>query len=133
MSPDTLSLAGKVAIITGSGRENGIGAAIAVALARNGAAVTINHVSDSSAPRAEAIASNIRKEGGKAIVIQANVDEVGARKLADGTIEAFGGIDILGICSFLFCFLLSCPPPTPPIQYYRQLTPCCQSTTQEQA
>lgn len=50
ISPDTLSLAGKVVVITGSGRENGIGPAMAVALARYGAAVTINHVSDSSAP-----------------------------------------------------------------------------------
>lgn len=104
MSPDTLSLAGKVAIITGSGRENGIGAAIAVALARNGAAVTINHVSDSSAPRAEAIAQKIREEGGKAIVIQASVDEAGAKRLVDGTIQAFGGIDILGEYHFSFWF-----------------------------
>jgi NAD(P)-dependent dehydrogenase (short-subunit alcohol dehydrogenase family) len=78
MSPDTLSLAGKVAIITGSGRENGIGAAIAVALARNGAAVTINHVSDSSAKRAKAIAEGIRKEGGKAIVIQVSREDCAA-------------------------------------------------------
>lgn len=100
MSPDTLSLTGKVAIVTGSGRENGIGAAIAVALSRNGAAVTINHVSESSAPRAKAIAEKIRQEGGKAIVIQANVDEAGAKKLVDGTIKAFGGIDILGRSSY---------------------------------
>lgn len=42
MSPDTLSLDGKIAIVTGSGRENGIGAAIAFALAGNGASVAIN-------------------------------------------------------------------------------------------
>ncbi len=42
MTPDTLSLDGKVAIVTGSGRENGIGAAIAFALAVNGASITIN-------------------------------------------------------------------------------------------
>lgn len=102
MSPESLSLLGKVAIITGSGRENGIGAAIAIALARNGAAVTINHVSDSSAPRAEAIASSIRKAGGRAIVIQANVDEAGAKKLVEGTVQAFGGIDILGTLSISY-------------------------------
>jgi NAD(P)-dependent dehydrogenase (short-subunit alcohol dehydrogenase family) len=60
MTHDTLSLDGKVAIVTGSGRENGIGAAIANALARNGAAVTINYVSDSSAPRAAAVAKRSR-------------------------------------------------------------------------
>lgn len=59
MTPDTLSLAGKVAIVTGSGRENGIGAAIANALARNGAAMTINYVSNASAPRAAAVAKRI--------------------------------------------------------------------------
>lgn len=58
MSPDTLPL-------TASGRENGIGAAIAVALVRNGAAVTINHVSNSSASRAKTIAKKIREEGGR--------------------------------------------------------------------
>jgi NAD(P)-dependent dehydrogenase (short-subunit alcohol dehydrogenase family) len=103
MPADTLSLAGKVAIITGSGRENGIGAAIAFALARNGAAVTINHVSDSSGPRAAAIAETIRKDGGRAIVIQANVDEAGAKKLVEGTVKAFGGVDILGEYFVYFC------------------------------
>jgi NAD(P)-dependent dehydrogenase (short-subunit alcohol dehydrogenase family) len=42
MAPGTLSLDGKVVIITGSGKENGIGAGIASALARNGSWVTIN-------------------------------------------------------------------------------------------
>ena len=98
MGVDTLSLAGKVAIITGSGRENGIGAGIAMALARNGASVTINHVSDSSAPRAAKVAEKIREDGGKATVIQASVDKDGAQALVDGTLKAFGvdHIDILG-------------------------------------
>jgi NAD(P)-dependent dehydrogenase (short-subunit alcohol dehydrogenase family) len=99
MTVDTFSLAGKVAIVTGSGRENGIGAGIAFALARNGAAVTVNHVSDSSAARAAAVAQRIRDEGGKAIVVKAAVDEEGAKKLVDETLKAFGTdhIDILGI------------------------------------
>ncbi|KAM0274305.1 hypothetical protein ACHAQH_007979 [Verticillium albo-atrum] len=41
-------LQGKVPIVTGSGRENGIGAGIALAFARNGASVVVNYVSDSS-------------------------------------------------------------------------------------
>ena len=99
MPADTLSLAGKVAIVTGSGRENGIGAAIAIALARNGAAVTINYVSESSTSRAANVAESIRKFGGKAIVVQADVtDPKHAKKLVDETMKAFGvdKIDIVG-------------------------------------
>ncbi|EED14444.1 short-chain dehydrogenase, putative [Talaromyces stipitatus ATCC 10500] len=97
MSAEALSLAGKVAIVTGSGRENGIGAGIAFALARNGAAVTINYVSESSAKRAEGVAQKIRTEGGKATVIRASVNEEGAKILIEGTLKAFGTdhIDIL--------------------------------------
>jgi NAD(P)-dependent dehydrogenase (short-subunit alcohol dehydrogenase family) len=98
MTVDTLSLARKVAIITGSGRENGIGAAIAMALARNGAAVVINHVSESSAERAAAVAKTIQAEGGKAFVVKAAVDEAGASTLVHGAMKAFGSdhIDIVG-------------------------------------
>jgi NAD(P)-dependent dehydrogenase (short-subunit alcohol dehydrogenase family) len=102
MTADTLSLAGKVAIVTGSARENGIGAGIAFALARNGAAVTINYVSDASAPRGEAVAKNIRDAGGRAISVKASVDNVddGKRLIAE-TLKAFDTkqIDILGTCN----------------------------------
>jgi NAD(P)-dependent dehydrogenase (short-subunit alcohol dehydrogenase family) len=99
MAVDTLSLAGKVAIVTGSGRENGIGAATAAALARNGAAVTINYVSESSAPRAAAVAKKIQEDGGRATIVKANVgvpDE--AQRLVAETLKAFetDHIDILG-------------------------------------
>lgn len=98
MSSDTLSLAGTVAIVTGSGRENGIGAGIAFALARNCAPVTINYVSESSTARAEKVARKIRDAGGKATIIRAPVDEEGAKALVEGTLKAFetGHIDILG-------------------------------------
>jgi NAD(P)-dependent dehydrogenase (short-subunit alcohol dehydrogenase family) len=46
MAAETLSLAGKTALVTGSSRENGIGAAIARALAQNGASVAIHYVSE---------------------------------------------------------------------------------------
>ena len=101
MSPDTLSLDNKVAIITGSGRENGIGAAIARSLARNGALVTIHYVSDSSAPRAETVAKQIRETGGKATIVQANVSVLkGAKNIVSETLSAFGTgkINILGNC-----------------------------------
>jgi NAD(P)-dependent dehydrogenase (short-subunit alcohol dehydrogenase family) len=99
MAPDTLSLSGKVAVITGSGRENGIGAAIAVALARNGASVAINYVSDSSASRAAKVAEHVEAVGGRVAVVQANVETPeGAKKLVSETLAAFGEdkIDILG-------------------------------------
>lgn len=99
MTADDLSLAGRVAIVTGSGRENGIGAGIAVALARNGAAVTINYVNDHVAERAVAVAEGIRKAGGRATVVQADVSTPeGAKSLVEGTLKSFGvdHIDILG-------------------------------------
>lgn len=96
---DTLSLEGKVAIITGSGRETGIGAATAIALARNGASVTINYMSDSTAPRAANVLKSIRDAGGKAIAVQADVtkpEEI--KRLVDETLKGFNTdkIDILG-------------------------------------
>lgn len=99
MPVDTLSLEGKVAIVTGSGRENGIGAGVAVALGRNGAAVTINYVTDSVAQRAQAVADKVRAVGGRATVVQASVDTPeGARRIVSETLKAFGTdhIDILG-------------------------------------
>lgn len=98
---DTLSLEGKVAIITGSGRESGIGAATAAALARNGASVTINYVSDATAPRAANVLKSIQEAGGKAIVVQADVTKPeGVKKLVDETLKGFNTdhIDILSEC-----------------------------------
>ncbi|EMR68541.1 putative short chain type protein [Eutypa lata UCREL1] len=98
MPADTLSLAGKIAIVTGSGRENGIGAGIALALGRNGASVTINYVSDSSAKRAHVLADKVRAVGGQATVVQASVvTPEGAQRIVQETLEAFGTdhIDIL--------------------------------------
>lgn len=104
MPADTLSLDGKVAIVTGSGRENGLGAAIAIALARNGAAVTINHVSSSTAARAEKVANVIKSAGGRVTIVAADVSTPeGAKTLAQETLKAFGvdHIDILGKIVFL--------------------------------
>ncbi|OTA84577.1 hypothetical protein M434DRAFT_171390 [Hypoxylon sp. CO27-5] len=93
-----LSFHGKVAIVTGSGRPSGIGAAICVALAVRGACVTINYVSDSSAPRAAELAESIRAKGGKAAVVRGDVgDPAVATKLVKETLAAFNTdkIDIL--------------------------------------
>lgn len=98
MAPTSLSLAGKTAIVTGSGRENGIGAAIAMVLAHNGAQVAINYVSDGSAGRAAKVAANIEAIGAKVVVVQADVSTPeGAAKLAKATLSGFATdkIDIL--------------------------------------
>lgn len=98
MTADNLSLAGKVALVTGSGRENGIGAGIAVALARNGAAVTINYVSEGSRARAAAVVGKINSAGGRAVAVQADISSPGeGERLVAETLKAFGTnyIDIL--------------------------------------
>ncbi|KAI0834120.1 putative short-chain dehydrogenase [Hypoxylon sp. FL0890] len=99
MPADTFELGGKVAIVTGSGRENGIGAAIARTLARNGASVTIHHVSDGQSERAGKTAQAIRDEfGAKVALVQADITTVdGANKIVTETLEQLetDHIDIL--------------------------------------
>ncbi|KAH9852161.1 NAD-P-binding protein [Lenzites betulinus] len=87
------SLAGKVAIVTGSSRS--IGAATAIRLAALGASVVINYVSGAAA--AQAVAESINTKGpGKAIVVQADVGSVEDNKrLVDKTLKAFGRLDIV--------------------------------------
>jgi len=85
-------LAGRVALVTGASR--GIGAAIAKALAAEGAAVAVNYVRNQAL--ADAVASEIEREGGTARVFQANVaDEGQCTTLVNDVIAAFGRVDIL--------------------------------------
>ena len=87
-----MSLDGKAAIVTGS--DSGIGRAIALELARQGAAVTINYHKNADA--ADAAMKEIEAAGGRAQVIQADVSSVAdIQKLVDGTVSAFGRLDIL--------------------------------------
>ncbi|KAI1462136.1 putative short-chain dehydrogenase [Annulohypoxylon moriforme] len=92
-------LAGKVAIVTGSGRPNGIGAAIAKALARNGVSVTINYVSEQSSKPAEEVAQSIRDEYGVGVaLVQQDVSTPeGAQRIVAETMKQLGvdHIDIL--------------------------------------
>ncbi|KAI0890277.1 putative short-chain dehydrogenase [Annulohypoxylon maeteangense] len=96
---DFSDLAGKVAIVTGSGRPNGIGAAIARTLARNGVSVTINYVSERSAKPAEDLAQSIRDEYkvGVAVVHQDVSSPEGAQRIVAETMKQLGvdHIDIL--------------------------------------
>jgi glucose 1-dehydrogenase len=87
-----MSLDNKVAIVTGS--DSGIGRAIAMELARQGAAVTINYHKNADA--ADAAKQEIEAAGGKAQVIQADVSSVAdLQRLVDETVAAFGRLDIL--------------------------------------
>ncbi|KAI1648710.1 putative short-chain dehydrogenase [Daldinia loculata] len=96
---DSFSLAGKIAIVTGSGRENGIGAATARALARNGASVAIHYVSESSAQGAYEIAQSIRDEYGVDVAcVQGDISTPkGSRAIVAGALGKLGvnHIDIL--------------------------------------
>ncbi|WP_375160830.1 SDR family NAD(P)-dependent oxidoreductase [Bradyrhizobium sp. RDT46] len=85
-------LKGRVALVTGSAR--GIGAAIAERLAADGAAVAVNY--SKSAKEAEGVAERIRRNGGKAVVLKADMgDWSQAKALVADTVKAFGRFDIL--------------------------------------
>jgi 3-oxoacyl-[acyl-carrier protein] reductase len=82
----------KAALITGGSR--GIGAAIAMRFAHEGANVAITY--RSSADKAEKVVLEIQKHGGKALAIQADSGDPQAVKQAvDKTVKVFGGLDIL--------------------------------------
>ncbi|KIM19387.1 hypothetical protein M408DRAFT_31269 [Serendipita vermifera MAFF 305830] len=89
-----MSLQGKVAIVTGSAR--GIGAATALALAKDGADVVINYVSPSSEVHAEKVAKAVESAGSQALIVQADLASIEALDLlVKKTVERFGKIDIL--------------------------------------
>jgi 3-oxoacyl-[acyl-carrier protein] reductase len=89
---DSTSLAGKVAIVTGASR--GIGRAIALRLAREGAAVTVNYAGNAAA--AAEVVAEIEKAGGQALAVQADVSKVpDATRLFDETMNRFGKADVL--------------------------------------
>jgi 3-oxoacyl-[acyl-carrier protein] reductase len=88
----TKPLAGKTAIVTGSARN--IGRTIALALAADGARLVVN--ARLSREEAEDLAAAIRKAGGEAIAVLADVSiEEDADRLIAETVAAFGKIDIL--------------------------------------
>ena len=85
-------LNGKIAIVTGASR--GIGAAIALDFASQGATVVVNH-RDSAAGAAQVVQA-IADAGGQAIAIQADVSLLAeAQRLVKETVDRFGRVDIL--------------------------------------
>ncbi|GEN86534.1 3-oxoacyl-[acyl-carrier-protein] reductase [Oceanobacillus sp. FSL W8-0428] len=85
-------LQGQTAVVTGASR--GIGRAIALELAKNGANIIVNY--SGSEAKAEEVVGEIQDLGVKAVKIQANVaDEESVKQLMKQAIKEFGSIDIL--------------------------------------
>ncbi len=85
-------LENKIALVTGASR--GIGRALAIGLACEGAAVVVNYLSD--AADAEATVATIRAGGGRAIAVEADVGNLSHHsRLVSAAEENFGPLDVL--------------------------------------
>jgi len=86
-----MKLHDKTAIVTGSRR--GIGKAIALALAKEGARVVVTDVSQEDCQK---VAAEIQNAGGKALAIKCDISEKSeVLAMVDQTVSAFGRVDIL--------------------------------------
>ena len=88
----------KVAIVTGA--ASGLGKAIAVLLAKEGARIIATDVNDESG---RAVAEEIKKAGGACLFVKQDVtSESGWKELVDMTMERFGSLDVLVNCAGVF-------------------------------
>jgi 3-oxoacyl-[acyl-carrier protein] reductase len=86
----------KSVIVTGASR--GIGRAVAIRLAGDGFAVTVNYAGN--ATKAEEVVTEIKYHGGQAIAVQANVANAAeVKNLFKETIDIFGGINVVVNCA----------------------------------
>lgn len=98
---------GKVAVVTGAGREGGLGAAIATRLGREGARVVVHDLGDRRESGESGaglggvddmlhIAESIRTEGGEASIFSADMQiESDVKALIDFAVKQYGRLDIL--------------------------------------
>jgi NAD(P)-dependent dehydrogenase (short-subunit alcohol dehydrogenase family) len=97
-------LDGRVAVVNGAGR--GIGRAIALEFAREGAKVVVNDLGTAASgdqiepDRANAVAEEIRAGGGEALADGGDIGDLGdAEKMIQSAIDAWGKLDILVNCA----------------------------------
>jgi NAD(P)-dependent dehydrogenase (short-subunit alcohol dehydrogenase family) len=91
MTEDNAALKDKVALITGA--SQGLGRALALAFAREGARVVVNARSEESV---RPIAGEVEDLGAEVLAVAADVSEgADAGRLVDETVERFGRIDVL--------------------------------------
>jgi NAD(P)-dependent dehydrogenase (short-subunit alcohol dehydrogenase family) len=100
-----MRLKDKVCIVTGGSR--GIGRAIALGMAREGAKVVVNYVSNQAA--ADEVVDMIRKEGGEAMAVKAHVaSKADVEAMVKAVVEKYGRIDVLvnnaGVAAFIYFF-----------------------------
>jgi NAD(P)-dependent dehydrogenase (short-subunit alcohol dehydrogenase family) len=87
-------LEGKKAIVTGG--DSGIGKAVAIAFAREGADVLISYLSDEEHKDAELTAGFIRQAGRKAVLVKGDIrSDLHCQHIVDRAVSEFGTIDIL--------------------------------------
>jgi len=107
MAPTYPELRGKVAIVTGAGRLGGLGAAIAMRLAAEGARVVVADLGAAAGPHLpasaigasdemKAVLAEIVAQGGQALALPCNMlDGTAVEQLVADTVAACGGVDIL--------------------------------------
>jgi NAD(P)-dependent dehydrogenase (short-subunit alcohol dehydrogenase family) len=87
-------LKGKSAVITGG--DSGIGKAVAIAFAREGADVLISYLDDMEDEDANDTASYVEKAGQKCVIVKGDItSEAHCQKIIDEAVKKFGKIDIL--------------------------------------